>query len=202
VHGKRKVRPDRPALASRSCLNLVLVISSFIPAGRSPSGGPVEAAAQTIPPPVPAAEWEHTHEGPYGEAFLRVERGVRCNCGCRLDVHMCQFQMQCGTSPEWSRRILRQLEEGESEEAILASFAADFGPSVLMALPREGFNWVGYLLPWAAILSGVAGVAALLRRREGRARNGAAGSDLTTAEWERIREELGRLEEEERESEY
>jgi len=158
------------------------------------------AAGQESPsaiPPVPAAEWTHSHEGPYGEALLRVERALRCNCGCMLDVHMCQFQMQCGTSPVWSRRILSALEAGEPEEAILAGFSAEFGPSVLMTLPREGFNWVGYLLPWVAILVGAAGVAALLRRRAALAGMEEVQADVTGDDWDRIQEAMDRLKEEE-----
>jgi cytochrome c-type biogenesis protein CcmH/NrfF len=94
----------------------------------------------------------HYHEGEVGRKYLELELGFRCDCGCGLDVHSCQFQMQCGTSPVWSQRIRRQLEQGETPEAIKASFVADFGPTVLMAPPPEGFNLVGYLLPAVAIL--------------------------------------------------
>ena len=158
---------------------------------------------QQVPPiPAPGGEWEHTHEGPLGETSLRLERQLRCNCGCMLDVHSCQYQMQCGTSPQWSERIQRLLEEGESEEAILAGFTADFGPNVLMTLPTEGFNWVGYLLPWMAILAAAAGVVVFLRRRVATVGTKPEPSSMTLEEWDRIQEELRRLEEEERADDF
>jgi cytochrome c-type biogenesis protein CcmH/NrfF len=96
----------------------------------------------------------HYHVGEVGEKLLAVEQHLRCNCGsCALDIHSCQFQMQCGTSPVWSQRILRSLEAGESPEAIEAAFVAEFGTTVLMAPPAEGFNLVGYLLPAVAIIT-------------------------------------------------
>jgi len=151
---------------------------------------------------VPASEWEHSHEGPYGEALLRVEKAIRCNCGCNLDVHTCQYQMQCGTSPEWSRRIYQSLEAGEADEAILAGFTADFGPNVLMTLPTEGFNWVAYILPWVALLAGAGVVGMVLRHRGPATIPDLSGPDMTPEGWSRIEDELRRLEEEERTSDF
>ena len=54
----------------------------------------------------------HYHEGELGEKYLYVESRLKCDCGCGLDVHSCQYQMQCGTSPAWSARIRRDLEAG------------------------------------------------------------------------------------------
>jgi cytochrome c-type biogenesis protein CcmH/NrfF len=88
-----------------------------------------------------------------GEKLMILETALKCECGCGLDVHSCQFQMQCGTSPVWSQRIRASLEAGESVEAIQASFVADFGTTVLMMPPAEGFNLLGYLLPAVAILT-------------------------------------------------
>jgi cytochrome c-type biogenesis protein CcmH/NrfF len=73
--------------------------------------------------------------------------------------------MQCGISPAWSQRILQLLVQGESEEVILAGFASEFGISVLMEPPLEGFNWVGYFLPWVAILTTAVVVGTVLRKR-------------------------------------
>lgn len=117
-----------------------------------PPGAPSVPSQQTAAPTAQQREG-HYHEGILGQQYLEVEQALRCDCGCGLDVHSCQFQMQCGTSPVWSERIRTQLEQGETPEAIKAGFVADFGPTVLMSPPAEGFNLVGYLLPGVAILS-------------------------------------------------
>lgn len=95
----------------------------------------------------------HFHEGELGEKLMILETALKCNCGCGLDLHSCQFQMQCGTSPGWTQRIRDSLEAGESVDAIQASFVADFGTQVLMLPPPEGFNLLGYFLPGVAILT-------------------------------------------------
>lgn len=95
----------------------------------------------------------HYHEGELGEKLMILESALKCDCGCGLDVHSCQFQMQCGTSPVWSQRIRQALEAGQSVDAIQASFVADYGTEVLMLPPPQGFNLLGYFLPAVAILS-------------------------------------------------
>jgi len=110
----------------------------------------------------------HFHEGELGELALVLERNLKCNCSCGLDTHSCQFQMQCAVSPVWSERIRRSLAAGESPEAIQASFVADFGGTVLMAPPAEGFNLVGYFLPSVAIITAGMLIGLLVRRGPGR----------------------------------
>lgn len=111
----------------------------------------------------------HFHEGELGEKLMVLETAIKCNCSCGLDVHSCQFQMQCGVSPGWTLRMRRALEAGESVEAIQAGFVADFGTQVLMMPPAEGFNLLGYFLPAVAILS--AGVLVGLIARGGATRS-------------------------------
>lgn len=94
----------------------------------------------------------HFHEGELGEKLMVIESALKCNCSCGLDVHSCQFQMQCGVSPGWTMRIRQALEAGESVDVIKAGFVADFGTEVLMLPPPEGFNLLGYFLPAVAIL--------------------------------------------------
>jgi len=137
----------------------------------------------------------HYHEGELGAKYLLIEQELKCNCGCGLDVHSCQFQMQCGTSPVWSARIRQQLEQGLDEETIKAGFVAEFGPTVLMAPPAEGFNLVGYLLPAFAIVS--AGMLVGLVIRGGAARRGVLEPVVGVSEEDqaRLAAELRKLEE-------
>ncbi|MFQ5536301.1 MAG: cytochrome c-type biogenesis protein CcmH [Gemmatimonadota bacterium] len=146
-------------------------------------------------PPLARQLTGHYHEGELGEAYFRIEQDLKCNCGCGLDVHSCQFQMQCGTSPVWSQRILRELQAGKTPEAIEAGFVAEFGPTVLMAPPPEGFNLVGYLLPGLAILTAGMLVGLIVRRGTGPATAPVAVEELSEEDRRRLEEELRRIEE-------
>ena len=137
----------------------------------------------------------HFHQGELGAKYLFIEQSLKCDCGCGLDVHSCQFQMQCGTSPVWSARIRRELNDGMTTEAIQAGFVAEFGETVLMSPPAEGFNLVGYLLPGIAIVT--AGMLVGLLAKGGAARRQELVPVLEVSDEEeaRLAAELRRLEE-------
>ena len=138
----------------------------------------------------------HYHEGERGEKLMILETALKCNCGCGLDVHSCQFQMQCGTSPVWSQRIRESLEAGESVDAIRASFVAQFGTEVLMLPPAEGFNLLGYLLPALAIVTAGMFVGVIARGNATRQKL-IPVQELSTDEEEKLRAALERLDAEE-----
>ena len=141
-----------------------------------------------------ASMGEHFHEGEIGEKLVILESKLQCNCSCRLDSHTCQFQMQCGVSPVWSQRIRASLQRGETVEVIEASFVADFGRTVQMSPPVEGFNLVGYFLPVFAIVT--AGMLIGLLARGGVTRQALVPvENLSDEQEEKLREAMKKLEE-------
>ena len=161
--------------------------------GRVPAALPPVAGAQ-----VPDSEKlvGHFHTGPLGRKYLLVEQSLRCNCGCGLDIHSCQFQMQCGTSPAWSRYVRDELNAGQSPDVIKAAFVSTFGETVLMAPPATGFNLVGYLLPGFAILAAGALVGLVIRGGAGRHPEVATvdPAELSPEDQARLDAEMKRLE--------
>lgn len=139
----------------------------------------------------------HYHEGEVGEKLMLLETALKCDCGCGLDVHSCQFQMQCGTSPVWSVRIREALERGETVEAIQASFVSDFGTQVLMAPPREGFNLVGYFLPAFGIITMGMLVGLLIRNGSSQRERPVGVTTLDDKDEVRLREALRKIDAEE-----
>lgn len=110
-----------------------------------------------------------------------LEHRIRCMCGCALDVYTCRTtDFTCPVSPAMHRDILSLIDGGHTADEILAAFETEYGERVYMAPKREGFNWVGYLVPSFAMAAGAVVVTMLLRRwaRETRA---AAPATLATA---------------------
>ena len=177
----------RPHLAVCAGAAFVLALAAPV-AGQST--GPSHAGYDPT-----AAVGGHFHEGEVGEKLMALESALKCNCSCGLDVHSCQFQMQCGTSPVWTNRIRTALEAGQSVEAIQASFVADFGTEVLMLPPPEGFNLLGYLLPAVAILT--AGMIVGVIARGGATRAAVVAGPLTDEDAERLRAAMEKLDEDE-----
>ena len=55
---------------------------------------------------------------------------------------------------QWRDLIRLKLSQGESEQEIKDYFVANYGARVLNEPPREGLNWLAYLVPPLAILAG------------------------------------------------
>jgi len=96
-----------------------------------------------------------------------VERTLSCPCPCTLDVFTCRTSMPCGFSPRLHHDVEQLANGGYSAEEILAAFEQAYGEKILMAPHKQGFNWVGWIAPFAAV--GLGGLAAgMLIRRWGR----------------------------------
>ncbi len=132
----------------RSSFFAVAAVGLLVGPANAQSKGPTHAGFDSNAP-----IGGHYHEGELGDKLMVLESALKCDCGCGLDVHTCQFQMQCGTSPVWSQRIRASLERDESVDVIQASFVSDFGNAVLLAPPVEGFNLVAYFLPVLGIVT-------------------------------------------------
>lgn len=120
-----------------------------------------------------------------------VERQLSCPCPCTLDVFTCRTSMpSCGFAPRMHRDVVALVQGGHSGDEILAAFERAYGEEALMAPKREGFNWVGYLLPFAALGAGAAAITTFVRR-SGRA--APARPSVTPIRVDANAEEIARL---------
>jgi cytochrome c-type biogenesis protein CcmH len=93
-----------------------------------------------------------------------LEHHISCPCPCTLDVFTCRTSMPCGFSPALHRDIMGLVEGGYSAQEIIDAFVGTYGEQILMQPEKQGFNWAGYLMPFAVIGAGGAGILSLLRR--------------------------------------
>jgi cytochrome c-type biogenesis protein CcmH len=79
-----------------------------------------------------------------------VARGLWCPLcsGVRLDS--CELK----ACEQMKEVIAIKLAAGEDAEAIKAYFLEQYGPQILGEPPREGFNWLAWILPFAALVGG------------------------------------------------
>ena len=98
-----------------------------------------------------------------------LEHDIRCQCGCTLDVYTCRTtDFSCQVSPAMHRDVISLVEGGYSAQEILDAFVGTYGERALMAPKREGFNWAGYLMPFAVLGAGAIGLVSALRRMQRR----------------------------------
>ncbi len=95
-----------------------------------------------------------------------LEHRLHCQCGtCTLDVYTCRTtDFNCPVSPAMHGDVKTLVAGGYSATEILEAFTGVYGEKVLMAPKRSGFNWAGYLMPFAAIATGAAVILVVLRR--------------------------------------
>ncbi len=86
-----------------------------------------------------------------------------CQCGCGASVTSCNM-LQCHFALPARQKLLEMVNAGESDQAIFAAFVKEYGQRILLKPPAEGFNLVGWLMPFAAIVAGLAFVWWLIQR--------------------------------------
>ena len=127
-----------------------------------------------------------------------LEHQIHCQCGCVLDVYTCRTtDFSCGVSPAMHRDVVSLVEGGYSADEIVAAFRDAYGERVLMAPVKEGFNWAGYIAPFAALGAGGAVVAGLIRKWGARSTGGGlapAASSARPLQVDATAEELARIE--------
>ena len=123
--------------------------------------------------------------------FNRIGHEMMCACGCGQILLECNH-VGCPDSDRMIGELREQLRAGGSDTAVLNWFSAKYGPTILAAPIRGGFDNVAWITPVAAFLLATIGTGVLVvlwkRRTAGRA---IAGDALVVddALRERIRRE-------------
>ena len=119
-----------------------------------------------------------------------VEEALTCQCGCGLTVHACNH-LQCGSGEPMKKEINERLAAGETEQTILEAFRARYGEKVLSSPTFHGFNWLAWIIPFAAVAAGGLGLAVAIGRWGARSTTAApAAPEASGALRERLAREL------------
>jgi cytochrome c-type biogenesis protein CcmH len=121
-----------------------------------------------------------------------VAKELICQCGCNNVLSVCEMQ---GWAVPAKELIQTKIDAGLSKEEIVEYFVEQYGPKILAAPPKEGFNLAAWMIPFAIIGAGAILVVFLLKvwvKRQS-ARGEDAGlplEEMTEEEVSRYKKEL------------
>ncbi len=97
-----------------------------------------------------------------GQRFERLGRNLMCECGCNQILLECNH-VGCATSEQMRQELKLALDQGDSDDAILAGFVAKYGPAVLAAPTTKGFNRVAWVMPVVVFIAALTAVVLVIR---------------------------------------
>lgn len=93
-----------------------------------------------------------------GVDVRRVASRLACQCGCNDTVATCAM-LDCSFSGPAKIKIAKMQAAGMSDQAIIDSFVAEYGPGIYRAQP----NAFGWIIPYLSVLLGMVVVWRLLK---------------------------------------
>ncbi|HUF89733.1 MAG TPA: cytochrome c-type biogenesis protein [Gemmatimonadota bacterium] len=131
------------------------------PALAQETGSPAERvppAADALPAPVQLTPEQE-------ELAAEIESMLKCPVCRSQSVRTSRSFM----AEDMSRRIRQMVAEGRTKDEIREYFVARYGDYIVLAPRKEGFIWTVWVLPFALVLGGAAGIVLVARRWKGRA---------------------------------
>jgi cytochrome c-type biogenesis protein CcmH len=99
---------------------------------------------------------------PSSSRFDSLGHKLVCVCGCGQILLECNH-VGCPDSDRMITELRTQLASGASDSVIFNWFVTKYGPTVLAAPLRGGFDLVAWIVPFAVLFLGLGGVVVLLR---------------------------------------
>jgi len=134
-----------------------------------------------------------TGAGDDSARFNDLGHRLMCACGCRQILLECNH-VGCGYSDRMRAELVAAVDRGDNDDLTLQSFVQKYGPTVLAAPTKTGFNRVAWIAPYVALLLGIGLVSFIVRAWRSRPllRPADLPAAVHGAELERFREQARR----------
>lgn len=94
--------------------------------------------------------------------FNDLGHRLMCACGCRQILLECNH-VGCGYSDRMRAELVAAVDRGDNDDLTLQSFVQKYGPTVLAAPTKTGFDRVAWVMPYVALLLGLTLVGFIVR---------------------------------------
>lgn len=125
--------------------------------------------------------------------FYDIGHKMVCTCSCGQILLECNH-VGCPNSSSMIEELRKQVASGSTDTSIFNWFAAKYGPTVLAAPIRGGFDNVAWIVPLVVFFGAIFGAIAVIRKWRGRhvALPIPAGAPGTTPMTDDVRERIRR----------
>jgi cytochrome c-type biogenesis protein CcmH len=100
--------------------------------------------------------------GDQSSRFNELGHRLMCACGCNQILLECNH-VGCSYSDRMRGELMAALDRGDSDDLVLQAFVQKYGPTVLAAPTKTGFNRIAWVMPYLALLAGLIGVGYVVR---------------------------------------
>ncbi len=87
---------------------------------------------------------------------------LMCACGCNQILLECNH-VGCSYSDRMRTELVAAVDRGDNDDLTLQSFVQKYGPTVLAAPTKTGFNRVAWIMPYMALILGITGVSYIVK---------------------------------------
>jgi cytochrome c-type biogenesis protein CcmH/NrfF len=94
--------------------------------------------------------------------FRDLGHHLMCVCGCGQVLLECNH-VGCQYSDRMRIELATALDRGDNDDLTLQSFVQKYGTTVVAAPSTSGFGKVAWIMPFAALLAGMAGLVWIIR---------------------------------------
>lgn len=102
------------------------------------------------------------------QRFEKLGHELICTCGCNQVLLECNH-VGCPSSSKMRDELSGGIARGGDNDAVLQTFVAKYGPTVLAAPTTKGFDRVAWIMPFAVFFTGIAAVVFVSRKWKQRA---------------------------------
>lgn len=83
--------------------------------------------------------------------FDKLGHKMMCGCGCGQVLLECNH-VGCTMSDKMRNELAAGIQRGDNDDLILSNFVSSYGPAILAAPIRGGFDRVAWIMPFAVLL--------------------------------------------------
>ena len=94
--------------------------------------------------------------------FQSLGHKVMCACGCNQILLDCNH-VGCTYSTRMRSELASYIDRGDNDDLVIQAFVQNYGPTVLLAPGKTGFEGMAWIMPYLVLIAGLGSVIFVVR---------------------------------------